>query len=340
MTRDARWFRLLHAFCGAVGLSLSALAAATYDSTSVENCLIVTVSEGVATNDASQVTADITNIIKRGSGKLVAVSLSDYEGDFRIEQGVYAFASSGDFGKTGAGTIDVMDGASLNYMGQKTGSLVGKTVRLYGKPPSGVKGKVTRSKELGTGGGPGLFKELHLMDDDAAFYPTDGNRLVWTGGVIDLHGHSLAIQAAQIQLDCTVTNGGSVAVSSTLMGENDNSPIVLAADSAATGSFVIKKNGALNLKKGQYINGWSLVCEDGSQVQGNVTHKPTDTGVATPHWDGPISFAGTVGLASFEGAWAQSNTVYSLRAGLDVRGRRRAPLSAAGRRGPRRRAGR
>jgi len=159
------------------------------------------------------------------------------------------------------------------------------------------------------------------MDDDAAFYPVDGNRLVWTKGVIDLHGHTLAIQAAQIQLDCTLTNGGSVAVSSTLMGESDANPIVLAADSAATGSFVIKKNGVLNLKSGQYINGWSLVCEDGSLVQGNVNHKPTDTGVTTPHWDGPISFARTVGLASFEGAWGQSNTVYNVEGPISGSGK-------------------
>jgi len=50
---------LAAALCG----GFSAFAGATYDATSIEGCLIVTVDVDGATMDATQVTAGITNII-------------------------------------------------------------------------------------------------------------------------------------------------------------------------------------------------------------------------------------------------------------------------------------
>lgn len=295
----------------ALGAAYGVFAGATYDASSHPGDLVVTVDSEGATMDAAQVTEGVTNIIKRGSGTLTASPISSYEGDFDIELGVYSFGAAGDFGKPGFGTINVRDGASLLFTGTKSGTLSGKTVNLYGQPASGAKGKVVSKKVGGNVAGPGSFKEVRLWND-ATFY-SDGLRMYWSGGTIDLRGHDLAAAGSggtQVQLDCTITNGGSVVVSATLMSEGDDG-ITFAADSADTGKVVLLKNGQLNLKKIQHMNGWTLVCSNGSQVVGNTTRKPTHTDY--PQWDGPMFFSGTVGLASFEGGYGQSNSVYNVK---------------------------
>ena len=81
------------AFAVAVaGGCMSLFAGATYDATTQPGDLIVTVDAGGATLDATQVTADVTNIVKRGVGDLTSVALQSYQGDFTIDEGCLLYS--------------------------------------------------------------------------------------------------------------------------------------------------------------------------------------------------------------------------------------------------------
>lgn len=293
----------------AVALALScgaAWAGASYDSATVEGCLYVDVEEGEETFDAGQLSAGVTNIIKRGAGQLTSVAIASYAGDFTIEQGVYAVATANAFGAVNSRTVDVKDGATVKFSANVSNPFSGKTVNLYGAAAAGQKGKIVCGDSKVNGGNIGI---LRLVDSDATLAAVSG-RLNFYGGTIDLNGHALTLANRQVCVSGSILNGGTIAVSGTWIGES-----AATLDPLCPGRVVVKKGGVLNLKHKDFVfNDWALVAEDGSHLRGNSTKFPRSS--ECPHWDGTggLYATGTVTIASYTGGWGVSNTVYSVEA--------------------------
>lgn len=298
------------------------LAAATYGTTDNDTVLVVTVDTGETnTLDTTQVTFGITNIVKHGAGTLVGAAISDYEGDFDIEEGVWQCKVAGDFGKTStsesAGTVHVRDGASIECVSTAAnpGMLEGKTVHLYGAAADGTSGKIVLSASTTMGWKGFGTKMTVVLHDDATF--SSAKRFTMFG-TFDLGGHALSLAGRQqFDLGGTVVNGGSLVVkgSTTLMVQQD--PLVFAADCAATGLVRVESGATLNLKvEGVAANGWTLQ-NDGGALTCNAVTWPTDTTIGV--WNGPVVFSGSAKVANYgahnsgnAGQYNVTNTVFNL----------------------------
>ncbi len=295
---------VLTIFVGAV----SAFASATYDAVSQPGDLIVTVDSGSEVMDPAQVTEGVTNIIKRGAGTLTAAAISSYEGVFTIEKGVYEYDAVGDFGAVNSKDIWIGDGASIQFKGNGTNVLKNKVIHLSGAPATGLNGKMTSiGSAQKTIGNPFTI----IVEDDSipCIYSKTARYVM--NGVFDLKGRSLEIWGNQISIGGVVTNGGEFVVhkNTTLMAED---ALTFAAD--RKGVVRLESGATHNLKDSRcVINGWSLV-SNGAHIRGNTTNKPTQTGM--PYWDGPIAISNASSIASFEGGYGQSNSVYNVKGPL------------------------
>ena len=147
--RSADWIKATHDTVANANFAAYAVEGVT--PVEPDRILYVDVDAGVTnTLDASLVTENITNIVKQGSGVLVASAIPGYTGTITVEGGVWqGGASAGDFGGEGT-VIDVLDGASLALRGANGNGLVenalsGKTVNLRGAKCSSALGKVVVS---------------------------------------------------------------------------------------------------------------------------------------------------------------------------------------------------
>jgi hypothetical protein len=301
------------------------LAAATYE-TDNDTVLVVTVDTGETnTLDTTQVTSGITNIVKRGAGTLVGAAISDYEGDFDIEKGVYRCVNAGDFGKTSTsastGTVHVRDGASIECVSTATnpGMLEGKTVHLYGAAADGTSGKIFLSTAT-TLGWKGLGTKVTVVLHDNAIF-SSAKRFTMSG-TFDLGGHDLSLDGRQqFDIGGTVVNGGSLVIKryTTLMVQQY--PLIFAADSAATGIVKLETGATLNLKnEGCAANEWTLQ-NAGGHVTCNVVKWPTDTDIGV--WEGPVVLSGSAKVANYggtTGASNVSNTVFNIAGDISGNG--------------------
>lgn len=283
-----------------------ARGAATYDTEDNGATLVVDVDADGATLDAAEITADITKIVKRGAGKLTSVDISSFTGDFDIEEGVWTCSAAGHFGATStnapSGTIDVRDGASIEYAGSgaNPGTLSGKTVNLYGAAATGARGKIWNSKGVQMGGNDtseGLGANMTLVLHDNA--TINGYARLSMSGTFDLGGHVLTLTIyswGSIDFGGVVTNGGSVVISSNVTFANDSRPLTFAADCASTAFVQVNSGGTLNVKKTVTANGWT-VKDNGGTITSNMNRQPTVT--TAGYWDGPIELSGAAKIATY-----------------------------------------
>ena len=276
--------------------------AATYTTEDNDATLVVDVDADGATLNAAEVTAGITKIVKRGAGKLTSVNISTFSGDFDIEQGIWCCTGAGQFGVTNstyAGTIDVRDGASIEYgaTGANPGFLAGKTVNLYGAAATGAKGKLFLSKSAWMGGqntsiGLGLNMMLVLHDNATL---SSANRFSLFG-TFDLGGHQLTLAGSSwehFDLGGVVTNGGSIVVKNGITLATATRALDFAADCAAT-AFVQLNGGSFDYSLGA-ANGWSIT-NNGGTIAANRNRASTSTAYG---WDGPVVLSGAAKVANY-----------------------------------------
>ncbi len=286
--------------------------AATYTTEDNDATLVVDVDADGATLDAAEITADITKIVKRGAGKLTSADISSFTGDFDIEEGVWCCTGAGQFGVTNStysGTIDVRDGASIEYghTGVNPGFLGGKMVNLYGAAASGAKGKLYLSKGAWMGGqntsvGLGMNMTL-VLHDDATLGSASRLSLF---GTFDLGGHQLTLAGTgweSFDLGGVVTNGGSIVVKSGITLATATKALDFAADCAAT-AFVQLNGGGFDFSLGS-ANGWTIL-NNGGTVTANRQRNTTFT--ANGRWDGPIVLSGATKAASYGATKAEQWT--------------------------------
>ena len=298
----------------------SAHGAAMYTTDDNGATLIVTVDSGTETLDASQVVAGITNIVKRGAGKLNAVAIASYTGDFDVEEGIWCCTDANQFGATSttasSGTIHVRDGASIEYTGsnQKPGVANGKTIHLYGAAATAVSansGKIVLSANTLLQD-PGFGKNMTIvLHDDAQFWSANRLRIA---GTFDLGGHKLTLRKGAHDLGGFVTNGGVLSVYewTTLMTEGTN--LFFSADCAQDAYVEIGNGATLNLKSAKTTaNGWTLR-NNGGTMTGNQKFEYTKTDF--PIWEGPVVFSGNSKVASYTGSSSIPTTVFNLSGDL------------------------
>ena len=299
---------------------------ATYDTEDNGATLVVDVDAEGATLDAAEVTSrpDITKIVKRGAGKLTSTDISSFTGDFDIESGIWACTAAGHFGATStnapSGTIDVRDGASIEYAGSgaNPGTLSGKTVNLYGAAASGARGKIWNSKAVQMGdpnssSAVGLGANTSIILHDNA--TINGCARLSMSGTFDLGGNVLTLTIyswGSIDFGGVVTNGGSIVIASGATFANDSRPLIFAAD-CASNAFVQVNGGTLNVKRTVTANGWK-VKNNGGTINSNMNRQPTVT--TAGYWDGPIELSGATKMANFattkaENQWTVT-TVFNL----------------------------
>ena len=321
-------------------LSLAALAllaplaygAATYDTEDNGATLVVDVDADGATLDTAaeiseQTVSDllptVTKIVKRGAGKLTSVDISSFTGDFDIEEGIWSCTAAGHFGATStnapSGTIDVRDGASIEYAGSgaNPGTLSGKTVNLYGAAATGAKGKIWNSKGVQMGGDAtkeGLGANMTLvLHDDATI---NGYARLSMAGTFDLGGKTLTFTIyswGSIDFGGVITNGGSIVISSNVTFANDSRPLTFAADCASNAFVQVNSGGTLNVKKTVTANGWT-VKNNGGTINSNMNRQRTVT--TAGYWDGPVELSGAAKFATFAATKANDqwtvNTVFNV----------------------------
>ena len=258
------------------------------------------------TETVADVLPGVTKIVKRGEGKLTSADISTYTGDFDLESGVWACTAAGHFGATStnapSGTIEVRDGASIEYAGSvaNPGTLSGKTVNLYGAAATGAKGKIWNSKGVQMGGSAtseGLGANMTVVLHDNA--TINGYARLSMSGTFDLGGNVLTLTIyswGAIDFGGVVTNGGSIVITSGASFANDSRPLTFAADCAATAFVQVNSGGTLGVKKTITANGWT-VKNNGGTISSNMNRAPTVTNAG--YWDGPIELSGAAKFATF-----------------------------------------
>ena len=265
------------------------------------------------------VTPAITNIVKRGAGKMLSPNnISTYTGDFDIEEGIWCCTNSGSGGyRLGAqsGTIHVRDGASIEYAGSyaNPGDLSGKTVHLYGAGAANAKegAKIFLSQSIQMGD-PGLGNNVRVvLHDDAAFYSR--NRLKLTG-TFDLGGKVLTLKNNSYDIGGVVTNGGAVVLANNSTWMAQSAAVDFAADCAANAYVEIGSGSTLNIKTGQTkANGWTLKNKGGTMTC-NANHTPADANVG--NWDGPVELSGAAKISRWGSDianWGVKQTVFNIK---------------------------
>ena len=266
------------------------------------------------------VTPAITNIVKRGAGKMLSpYNISTYTGDFDIEAGIWCCTNSGSGGyRMGAqsGTVHVRDGASIEYAGTyvNPGDLTGKTVHLYGAAAANAKegAKIFLSQNIQMGD-PGFGKNVTVvLHDDAAFYSR--NRLKLTG-TFDLGGKVLTLKNNSYDIGGVVTNGGAVVLANNSTWMIQSAAADFAADCAANAYVEIGSGSTLNIKTDPTkANGWTLKNKGGTMTCNSKGNTPTST--ETGNWDGPVEYSGAAKTAVYgasAGNWGVSNTVFNIK---------------------------
>ena len=277
--------------------------------------LYIPVAEGATTNlNAALVTEYITNIVKQGAGTLVASPIPDYAGDFEIEEGVYAFSNTGDFGKTGAGVIDVKDGASLEFRGGANNVLSGKTVNLYGAKSDSMNAKMVFSNASARSLGSNVT--IRLKDADEVLY-IGNSYLFLDSGTVDLGGRELRVKSngnwKRMEIGATIVNGGSLVFDKSQFHTDGARKPTLSAACASTASLKFVNDAEMNWKVSIPSNGWTLYC-DASTVRGNTVRFPGATDY--PAWDGPVAFTNSSKVANWTGGYTVSNTVFNLKGAI------------------------
>ena len=290
-----------------------------------DRVLYVNVAAG-ATNalNSALVTSYITNIVKQGSGTLVASAISSYSGTITVGAGVWqGGASAGDFG--GAGTkINVLDGASLVVVGANGARptdnvLSGKTINLYGEKNASAKGKMD---VLGSGGTIPLGENvnINLHDADSVMYISNGN--TWDcanikSGSVDLGGRKLTIQCAnwkQFRTGLAFSNGGTLNFKSLAFYVDETG---LCPSFSGTG--IVQTDGTLNIKQPISAPGWTI--KTTNSLSGNKNRMPTTTDF--PGWEGPVQLTSNgAKLANYAGTSpGVSNTVFNLKGAVSGSGK-------------------
>lgn len=290
------------ALCALAGV---AFGVATYDGTSAPGELRVNVDEGDSdTLDAAMVTANVTNIVKIGAGALTGVPLQSYHGDFTVDDGVFVVTRKYDLGADNCGTVYINDGASLadGCVDSSWGVRIaqGKKFVFSGNPAPG-NDKFFRSVNNGTCWTM-WASEMVILDD----MTIDGSRqrVKWNK-MIDLGGNTLTIDMktawSQVQMDCMVTNGGTIVVKGNDNNKIDPRSMTLQSESATFGFYpsetpcvLTLTNANLNVRYGLATHGATLNLIDAYAG----THKfGIKSRYDTFRWDGPVNALGTCAIA-------------------------------------------
>lgn len=294
------------AFAVAVaGVGLSLFAGATYDATTQPGDLIVTVDADGATLDAEQVTAGVTNIVKRGVGDLTSVALQSYQGDFTIDEGCLLYSERYSLGADNVGTVYVNNGASLRptqaWGGWGDSVAKGKKFFFSGQPAVGYDGKICRLKADNSGSGMCWVADNSLFTflNDATI-DMDNQRLKLRG-TIDLGGHTLEVVGRsgwqQFQGDCMVTNGGHVIYRATADGYSFQ-------DEGASFGFYPSENpcsltvsNAIFEARRTLSVPWAALNLDRASFYSTAHALKTDT--MNFRWNGPVTLTNAVKLATY-----------------------------------------
>lgn len=295
-----------NALAVALALALPAstgLAGATYSLSGSD--LIVTVASGEAAMDATKVTPQVANIVKRGGGDLRAVPLPDYAGDFTVDGGCLVVDNRHDLGRDNVGTVFVNDGGTLRHA-QTWGDwgdyvTTGKRFVFAGAPAEGYEAKFGRwSADCKSGRASGGRLSRFVFTDDATFH--SGAERLKLGGTLDLGGHTLTFTGGyQTQVDGLVTNGGHVV----WIGRSETNPglSVLQSEGATIGfapSPAVKTltvtNGALEPRHSLKANGATLNLCNG-MLRTSKHSLPSERTKFC--WDGPVNVVGKGWLANY-----------------------------------------
>ncbi len=288
------------------GFARDGFAEPTYDRTSQPGTLIVTVEADNATLDAAQVTADITNIVKEGPGRLTTVALETYTGDFTVNAGDLLVAQRYGLGADDAGTVTINDGASIvdGTIGYLWGDSIskGKTFVFNGAPAEGAVAKFYRSQ----GGGNAYFASSStfkfLTDAAIDIY----NQRIKLGGVLDLGGKTLTLFNShndgnpQTQIDCLMTNGHLVARG--YVNHYDPDDFTLQNENGYFGFEPCEEPCSLTLTNAAYTIHWSCRANGATLrlIDGYFRSDPhglkSDT--TSSRWDGPVHLERRSALAN------------------------------------------
>ncbi len=283
------------------------LGAATYSVS--DGVLTVNVDAEGATLDATQVTADITNIVKIGSGVVTSTPLQSYTGDITLNEGVFLVTNKYHFGADNVGTVYVNDGASIadasvfktpsggNDWSSSAYVAQNKTFVFSGEPAAGHSAKFYRP--VGGSGWFGRDSMFRFLTDSTIDY---SNQRIKLKGIIDLGGNTLTIENenhSQVQVACMVTNGGTVFVRGAQV-KKDPSYATFHNEGGTFGFYPSEVPNVLTVTNSNFkilgpciANGATLNIID-SEV--NVGKHSLRTDLSTYRWDGPLNILGTSGL--------------------------------------------
>ena len=285
-----------------------------------DRILYVNVNDGMTdTLNAALVTEYITNIVKTGTGTLIASALPSYTGDFSITGGIFEVGVQDGAGASGvSNTIYVRDGASLKFTGTVANILSGRKLVFEGAPAQGQSGKF-----LSDGGWVKIGADMSLeLRDDATMAVTGTQRMILSGADIDLGGNTLTIVGSgrQASFDgSTFRNAGRVVIGQSTTFMHEGGTMTFVSPASGTGSLTLLKSATLNLKASVSAEGWTLYATNGSAtVTSNLSRFPQNSN--TFGWNGRIVFGESEKLATYGGGSNVSNTVFNVWGGVSGSG--------------------
>ena len=313
VARSAAWIKATHD-------TIADASFATYAVDGVappepDRILYVNVAAGVTnTLDSALVTSYITNIVKQGSGTLVASAIAEYEGDFTLEGGVFSVGVKNGAGTHGyANTIYVGPGASLEFTGSEGGIFNAKNVVLEGAAAAGATGKF-----VSNGGWVTIGSGMSFTLWGDAEFTVCGNRMMIDSSTFDLGGKTLTVKkhagGNQAQFDnCTFRNGGHVVVGSYMTFMTESGSVTFEEPSSGSPSVTLAANATFNAKNAVSALGWTLYAtNNNTTVCGNKTRRPND--VNNSLWNGRLVLGGSSNLATHQGvAGGVTNTVFNVK---------------------------
>ena len=313
VARSAAWIKATHDTIADDAFATYAVEGA--EPVEPDRILYVDVAAG-ATNtlDSALVTSYITNIVKQGSGTLVASAIPDYEGTFTLEVGVFSVGVKNGAGKHGyANSIYVGPGASLEFTGSEGGIFNAKNVVLEGAAAAGATGKFISNGGWYTIGSSMSF----TLKSDAEFAACRNQRLMISSSTFDLGGKTLTVKnsgANQAQFDnCTFRNGGHVVVGSYMTFMTESGSVTFEQPSSGSPSVTLAANATFNAKNAVSALGWTLYAtNNNTTVCGNKTRRPND--VNNSLWNGRLVLGGSSNIATHQGsAGGVTNTVFNVK---------------------------
>ena len=299
------WFK--SSVCvAAVAVVQGVFAGATYDAVSQPGDLIVTVDADSEVFDVSRLTDEVTNIVKRGLGEIVGVSIAGYEGDFLLEQGTWTITELNCFGCDTKGTIVIKDGGAMKFNSNLANTLCGKTVYLEGRGPDG-KGVIRATKTTWNSVSNSSGKTCKfILTGDA--YIDQQQRLDYYS-CFDLNGHDLGTSGYTSSAvgGSYFTNSAARAVTMTvdhneiLVKQSDGNPFC-----GSTDNRLCLTNYAWYCLDWNIRNGWTIEFQEGSEIRSSKS-RDSNMVTNTSALSGPIVISGDINVSN-----TRTNTVATI----------------------------